>query len=48
MLLAQQYAPDLTKLKDYLVKTPLGYMVRGDMSGAANKLGSMLSCVLML
>ena len=40
MLLAQQYAPDLTKLKDYLIETPLGYMVRGDMGGAVNKLGS--------
>jgi hypothetical protein len=40
MLLAQQYAPDLTKVKDYLVKTPLGYMVRGDMGGAVDKLGS--------
>jgi len=40
MLLAQQYAPDLTKVKDYLIETPLGYMVRGDMSGAVNKLGS--------
>jgi len=40
MLLAQQYAPDLTKLKDYFIQTPLGYMVRGDMSGAVDKLGS--------
>ncbi|AFB70779.1 hypothetical protein MTPG_00028 [Methylophilales phage HIM624-A] len=40
MLLAQQYAPDLTKVKDYLVKTPLGYVMRGDMGGAVNKLGS--------
>ena len=40
MLLAQQYAPDLTKVKDYLIETPLGYMVRGDMGGAVNKLGS--------
>jgi len=40
MLLAQQYAPDLTKLKDYFIQTPLGYIVRGDMGGAVNKLGS--------
>lgn len=40
MLLAEQYAPDLTKVKDYLVKTPLGYMLRGDVSGAVDKLGS--------
>jgi len=40
MLLAQQYAPDLTKLKDYFIQTPLGYMVRGDISGAVDKLGS--------
>jgi hypothetical protein len=40
MLLAQQYSPDLTKLKDYFIQTPLGYMVRGDMSGAVDKLGS--------
>lgn len=40
MLLAEQYAPDLTKIKDYLVKTPLGYVLRGDVSGAVDKLGS--------
>lgn len=40
MLLAEEYAPDLTKIKDYLVKTPLGYMLRGDVSGAIDKLGS--------
>lgn len=40
MLLAEQYAPDLTKLKDYLVKTPLGYVLRGDVSGAVDQLGS--------
>ena len=39
MLLAQNYAPDLTKVKDYLVETPLGYMVRGDFAGAGDKLG---------
>lgn len=42
MLLAQNYAPDLTKLKDYLVETPLGYMVRGDFAGAGKKIDARL------
>lgn len=34
MLLAQQYAPDLTKVKDkIMISTPLGYILRGDMPG---------------
>lgn len=34
MLLAQQYAPDLSKVKDnIMISTPLGYILRGDMAG---------------
>jgi len=34
MLLAEEYAPDLTKIKDkVMISTPLGYLLRGDIDG---------------
>lgn len=40
MLLAQEYAPDLTKLKDKFVQTPLGLLLQGEGSAAMDKLGA--------
>ena len=39
MLLAEEYAPDLSKVKDkVMMSTPLGYIVRGDMGGLKQNL----------
>jgi len=40
MLLAQEYAPDLTGLRDKFVQTPLGLLLQGEGSAAINRLGS--------
>jgi hypothetical protein len=40
MLLAQEYAPDLTQLKDKFMGTPLGLLYQGNVPGAINKLGT--------
>ena len=39
MLLAQEYAPDLSQLGKKFAKTPLGLLAQGDASGAMNTLG---------
>ena len=39
MLLAQEYAPDLTGLRDKFVQTPLGLLMQGEVSAAIDKLG---------
>ena len=40
MLLAQEYTPDLTKIKDKFVQTPLGLLFQGQGQEAINKLGA--------
>jgi hypothetical protein len=39
MLLAEEYAPDLTGLKDRFVQTPLGLLLQGEGSAAIDRLG---------
>ena len=39
MLLAEEYAPDLTVLKDRFVQTPLGLLLQGEGSAAIDRLG---------
>jgi len=39
MLLAQEYAPDLTRLKDKFIQTPLGLLMQGEGSAAIDRLG---------
>jgi len=40
MVIAQDYAPDLSKYKDKFMLTPLGLIIQGKSSEAINKLGS--------
>ena len=40
MLLAEEYVPDLTGMKDKFVQTPLGLLLQGEGSAAMNRLGS--------
>jgi len=40
MLLAQEYVPDLSEYKDKFMRTPLGLLTQGNVSGAVDRLGS--------
>jgi hypothetical protein len=39
MLLAQEYVPDLSEYKDRFMRTPLGLLTQGNVSGAVDRLG---------
>jgi len=40
MLLAQEYVPDLSQYKDRFMRTPIGLLSQGNVSGAINRLGT--------
>ena len=40
MLLAQEYVPDLSEYKDRFMRTPLGLLTQGNVSGAIDELGA--------
>ena len=40
MLLAQEYVPDLSEYKDRFMRTPLGLLSQGNVSGAVDELGA--------
>ena len=40
MLLAQEYVPDLSEYKDRFMRTPLGLLTQGNVSGAVDRLGA--------
>jgi len=40
MLLAQEYVPDLSEYKDRFMRTPLGLLTQGNVSGAVDELGT--------
>lgn len=40
MLLAQEYVPDLSEYKDRFMRTPLGLLSQGNVSGAVDRLGT--------
>ena len=40
MLLAQEYVPDLSEYKDRFMRTPLGLLSQGNVSGAVDRLGA--------
>ena len=40
MLLAQEYVPDLSEYKDRFMRTPLGLLTQGNVSGAVDELGA--------
>ena len=40
MLLAQEYVPDLSEYKDKFMRTPLGLLTQGNVSGAVDRLGA--------